>query len=53
MCGNVRPRTEYLKYLARDIFAHELNRGDAGEALCSAVSHTGPPGSLELTKERI
>lgn len=34
-------------------FAHELNRGDAGEALCSAVSHTGPPGSPELSEEGI
>lgn len=40
-------------YLAHAMFAHELNHGDAGKALCSAVSHSGPPGSLELSKERI
>lgn len=40
-------------YLAHDMFAHELNHGDSRETLCSAVSYIGPPGSLELTKERI
>lgn len=33
--------------------APELGDGDASGALCSAVSHTGPPGSLELSEEGI
>lgn len=43
--------TEHFQYLAYDAFVHELNHGDAGEALCTAVSLTGPQGSLELSND--
>lgn len=42
---------EHYQCLAYGAFVHELNHGNAGEALCSAVSLTGPQGSLELSED--
>lgn len=42
-----------FRWLPGSPSAPELGDGDASGALCSAVSHTGPPGSLELSEEGI